>query len=111
MTSKPELQPLSKTVPGLAALALFAIFAVVFLGASFPEPAGFEGIESITAAIGYSMFNIGQAEVLGETGTEFFLVAFEIIDMVLVAALVAAVMLARRESLGEVVSALRGGEQ
>ena len=93
--SKPELKLGSHLVPGLAAVALFAVMAVVFLRAEFPlaEAAGFPEGASITASIGYAMFNVdgGGATV----PSEGFLVAFEIVDIVLVAALVGAVTLAR----------------
>ncbi|AFK18700.1 proton-conducting membrane transporter [Haloferax mediterranei ATCC 33500] len=93
MTTKPQLKLGSHLVPGLAAAALFVVMAVVFLGASFPNPQGFAEGANITASIGYSMFNLGFGSVDGES----MLVAFEIIDLVLVAALVGAVLLARRE--------------
>ena len=93
MTTKPELKLGSHLVPGLAAVALFAVMAAVFLTASFPSPQGFAGDASIVASIGYAMFDLG----FGGVASESFLVAFEIIDIVLVAALVGAVMLARRE--------------
>ncbi|WP_424008418.1 NADH-quinone oxidoreductase subunit J [Haloferax denitrificans] len=93
MTTKPQLKLGSHLVPGLAAVALFVVMAVVFLGASFPDPQGFAEGANITASIGYSMFNLGFGSVDGES----MLVAFEIIDLVLVAALVGSVLLARRE--------------
>ncbi|WP_042666385.1 NADH-quinone oxidoreductase subunit J [Haloferax sp. ATB1] len=93
MTTKPQLKLGSHLVPGLAAVALFVVMAVVFLGASFPNPQGFAEGANITASIGYSMFNLGFGSVDGES----MLVAFEIIDLVLVAALTGAVLLARRE--------------
>ncbi|NLV01911.1 proton-conducting membrane transporter [Haloferax volcanii] len=93
MTTKPQLKLGSHLVPGLAAVALFVVMAVVFLGASFPNPQGFPEGANITASIGYSMFNLGFGSVDGES----MLVAFEIIDLVLVAALAGAVLLARRE--------------
>ena len=82
---------------GVVAVALFVVLAVVFLGASFGNATGFPNGANITASIGYAMFNlfgIGGEQVVESEG---FLVAFEIIDLVLVAALAAAVMLARRE--------------
>ncbi|GGC60882.1 proton-conducting membrane transporter [Haloferax sulfurifontis] len=93
MTTKPQLKLGSHLVPGLAAVALFVVMAVVFLGASFPDPQGFAEGANITASIGYSMFNLGFGSVDGES----MLAAFEIIDLVLVAALAGAVLLARRE--------------
>lgn len=101
MTTKPQLKLGSHLVPGLAAVALFGVMAVVFLQASFGDAAGFPEGASITASIGYAMFNldIAQAEAT-LVDSESFLVAFEIIDIVLVAALAGAVMLARREAGG-----------
>jgi len=90
--------------PGVAALALFAVMAWIFVGAEFGEAAGFPDGASITASIGYAMFNINAQNAVPGEG---MLVAFEIIDLVLVAALVGAVMLARRDDGGEIVSALR----
>jgi len=94
MTTKPELKLGSHLVPGLAAVALFVVMAAAFMPASFPAPQGFAEGAGITASIGYAMFNLD----LGEVSAESFLVAFETIDILLVAALVGAVMLARRES-------------
>ena len=92
-------------LPGLAALALFGVLAAVFAGASFGDPASsFAGGEGITASIGYAMFNIQHPDAIAGEG---FLVAFEIIDIVLVAALVGGVMLARRDERGEITTALR----
>ncbi|MFB6120681.1 MAG: proton-conducting membrane transporter [Halobacteriaceae archaeon] len=92
MASWPRLYRGSK-LRGLAAVALFAVMAAVFVGAEFGEAAGFPGDASITASIGYAMFNLGGADV----ASEGMLAAFEIIDVVLVAAVVGAVMLARRD--------------
>ncbi len=86
----------STMLPGVVAVALFAILAVVFLGASFGDASGFANGANITASIGYAMFNIGNVGGDALVQSEGFLVAFEIIDLVLVAALVGAVMLASR---------------
>lgn len=95
MTSRPRLETNSRQVVGLVALALFGVLSAVFLTAdfsgTFTDP-GFGGAP-ITPSIGYALFDLPG----GEVPSEGFLVAFEIIDVVLVAALVAAVMLARRE--------------
>lgn len=105
--SKPELiEPRGSLLPGLAAAVLFGVLTAVFITADIGSGAGFSGDGSITAAIGYAMFNM-----LDQTTyqSEQFLVAFEIIDVVLVAALVGAVMLARRESEESVMTALTDG--
>jgi len=96
-----------RVLPGVVAVALFALFAVVFLGASFPDAAGFAGDARLISGIGYALFDFTSAS---DAPTEGFLAAFEIIDLVLVGALVGAVMLARRDdgSFGEL---FRGGEK
>ncbi len=102
----------STMLPGVVAVMLFGVLAVVFLGASFQDAAGFPNGANITASIGYAMFNIFGVGGDSIVQSEGFLIAFEIIDLVLVAALVGAVMLARRE--GEnLTSALRtdGGRE
>ena len=159
--SRPELNLGSHLLRGLAAVALFAVLVVVFVGASFGTAAGFSdyhvaqnvtvsddpsanvtlGVQngstvalingsnattvsddpnanvtlveqngqviaqvseatSVTASIGYAMFNIDRAPI----DSEGFLVMFELIDIVLVAALAAAVMLGRSESGKRVVA-------
>lgn len=85
-----------KIFPGIVTLALFAVMTAVFISSDFSAGVGFPGSESITAAIGYLLFDLtGQTEL----GSEGFLTAFEIIAVVLVAALVGAVMLARKDSV------------
>jgi NADH-quinone oxidoreductase subunit J len=100
--NRPELKLGSHLAPGLAAVALFVVMAAVFLGASFGQAQGFPQDANITASIGYAMFGLD----FGDVPSEGFLVAFEIIDIVLVAALAGAVMLARREQAGKMVTAL-----
>ncbi|AZH25521.1 proton-conducting membrane transporter [Haloplanus aerogenes] len=105
MTTKPELRTGAHLLPGLAAVVLFVVMAAAILQASFGDPQGFGPDAPITASIGYAMFNLDMGAIPGEG----MLVAFEIIDIVLVAALVAAVMLARREHEGSVVALLADG--
>jgi len=105
VTTKPELKTGSHLLPGLAAVVLFVTMAAAILQASFGDPQGFGPDAPITASIGYAMFNLDMATIPGEG----MLVAFEIIDAVLVAALVAAVLLARREQDGSVVALLTDG--
>ncbi len=88
-------------LPGIVAVALFGILAVVFLGASFGDAAGFPSGAGITASIGYAMFNITSVEGQNIIPSEGFLVAFLIIALVLDAALDGAVLLATRESEGD----------
>jgi NADH-quinone oxidoreductase subunit J len=89
---------------GVIALGFFALLAWIAGTAAFGPAAGFPGDVSVTSNIGYALFDVehGAAGIRGEG----FLVAFEIVALVLVAALVGAVMLARREVGGEVVTAL-----
>jgi len=94
MTTRPRLKLGSHLLPGLVALALFAVFAAVFLTASFGAAAGFPTDVSITANIGYAMLDLQR---LGTIPSEGFLVALLIIAGVLDAALDGAVMLASRE--------------
>jgi NADH-quinone oxidoreductase subunit J len=109
MTTRPRTIDLGRRlVPGLAAVGLFVVMAAAFLTSQFGESAGF-GEGSITAAIGYALFNI-QADVI-PAETELFLVSFEIIDVVLVAALVGAVMLAKREEEGLRSAVADGGRR
>jgi NADH-quinone oxidoreductase subunit J len=109
LTTSPELNLGSHLVRGIGAIALFAVLALVVVRATIGAPSGFPADASITASIGYAMFNLEG----GNVPAEGFLAAFEIIDVVLVAALVAAVMLARREVGGSLASAFRsnGGEK
>ncbi|MFB6353506.1 MAG: NADH-quinone oxidoreductase subunit J [Halobacteriales archaeon] len=109
LTTSPQLNLGGHLWRGVGAVALFAVLAVVALRAALGTAAGFGADASITASIGYAMFALSGADVPAEP----FLVAFEIIDVVLVAALVAAVMLARRETGGSLLDALRieGGEE
>ncbi|WP_227376057.1 proton-conducting membrane transporter [Haladaptatus halobius] len=100
MTSRPRMRDPAKMLPGIVALVLFVVLAVVFLGASFGAPQGFPNGANITASIGYAMFNIFNVGGENIVQSEGFLIVFEIIDLVLVAALAAAVMLARREDVG-----------
>jgi NADH-quinone oxidoreductase subunit J len=105
VTTRPELNVGRHLLPGLAAVALFLVIAAAVLRGSFGDPQGFGPDAAITASIGYAMFALD----MGSVPSESFLVAFEIVDVVLVAALAAAVLLARREHEGEVVALLADG--
>jgi NADH-quinone oxidoreductase subunit J len=95
MTTRPRPIPFDRRLlPGLLAVALFAVMAATFLSLSFPDPEGFPST-SIVAAIGQSL--IGLAEEGGVPGTENFLVALILIALVLDAALDGALMLATRD--------------
>lgn len=94
--TKPNVKRDLDVVSGLAALALFVVMAAVFLRATFDAPAGFEEGASVTASLGYAMFNItgGFVPIAGEG----MLAVFLIIALVLDAALEGSIMLARRDS-------------
>lgn len=99
MTTRPQLiSPGKHLLPGLIAVALFAVFAATFLTAEFADPAGFPDV-SIVSAIGYSI--MGLAEHGEVPGTENFLVALILIAIVLDAALDGALMLATRDDGGD----------
>ncbi|WP_193570009.1 MULTISPECIES: NADH-quinone oxidoreductase subunit J [Halorussus] len=105
LSADPDVGDRGRLWPGVAAVALFAVMAWVFVGAEFGEAAAsFAGDAGVTASIGYAMFNIAAQNAVPSEG---FLIPFEVIDLVLVAALVGAVMLARRDDGGEITSALR----
>ena len=105
MTSKPELRTGSHLLPGLAAVALFVVIATVVLRASFGDPQGFPSDGSITASIGYAMFNLDMGAVPGEG----MIVAFIVIAVALDAALDGAILLAKREEDGSAVALLADG--
>ena len=106
--SRPRLKLGPHLAKGVGAIALFVILAYLVLRTTFPEVVGFPDGVNITASIGYALFNLPG----GDVASEGFLAPFEIIDIVLVAALVGAVMLARRRVGGQVAAALRtGGEE
>jgi NADH-quinone oxidoreductase subunit J len=111
MTTRPELKLGSHLLPGLAAVALFAVLAAIILGASFPSPEGFPEGANVTASIGYAMFNIAVSAIDGQTliSSESFLVAFLVIAVVLDAALSGAIMLAKREDGGSPRTLLADG--
>lgn len=107
MTTKPRLRLGKHLLPGLAAVALFGVMAATILSASFGDPAGFGGPDSITRNIGYAMFDLTG---LLEVPTEGFLVAFIVTALVLDAALEGAVYLAKREAGDTLTTALSIGD-
>jgi NADH-quinone oxidoreductase subunit J len=104
--NRPRLKLGSHLVSGLAAVALFAVLAAVFLTAPFGDPAGLVAEGSITAAIGYALID---RTGLAAFETEGFLVALLVVGVVLDAALDGALLLAKSESGGRIVTALRTG--
>ncbi|MFB6113725.1 MAG: proton-conducting membrane transporter [Halodesulfurarchaeum sp.] len=107
MTTSPELLEDRNFLPGLAAVAFFVVIGVTMVAASYEPAVGFEAGAHITGSIGRALVNIsgGEATI---PGAEFLSVFFTI-SLVLVAALIAAVMLARRER-ESVLERKRGGE-
>ena len=106
MTNGPRLRGGKRLVPGLLAVGLFALMALITLNASFGEAAGFEA-DSITAAIGYALFDLeALQQEAGVTGTEPFLAAFLLVAVALDAALDASLVLAKREEEGQPVGPL-----
>jgi len=102
MTSRPEFADDLNFVPGLAAVALFAVMAAVFVGAGFESAtAGFPADVSVTASLGYVLMDLNGTSLA--EATPGFLAAFIIIAVLLDAALDGAVFLANRED--------RGGDQ
>jgi len=110
MTSRPRLIDLNRgLVPGLIALGLFAIMAVIFLTANDTGPfeSAFESEgfpdASVISGIGYAL--IGSAAAAGSEAlygaTEHFLVALLLLGVLLDAALDGALMLAKRDEGGE----------
>jgi len=97
MATRPEFAEEANYRNGLAAGVLFAVFAAIFVTSTFPDPAGFPQDASLVAGIGYALVDLTG---ISPVPTEGFLAVFEIVDVVLVGALVAAVMLARREAEG-----------
>jgi len=95
MTTRPRLYR-GEMVIGVLAVGLFAFLSAVFLSAGFgtagPFPDG-----SVTASIGYALFNLPG----GDIGGEGFLVAFITIAVVLDAALDGAILLAKRDTEDE----------
>jgi len=107
MLIRRKLDPTAMTSPGLnlgphlargvGAIIFFILFSSILLNTTFALPIGFQDGALITKSIGYAMLHLPGASI----PSEGFLAAFEIIDIALVAALVAAVMLARRDMAGE----------
>jgi len=99
VTSRPEFADDLNFVPGLAAVALFAVMAAVFVGAGFESAtAGFPADASITASLGYVLMDLNGTSLA--EATPGFLAAFIIIAVLLDAALDGAVFLADREDQG-----------
>ncbi|PSQ31696.1 hypothetical protein BRD20_10590 [Halobacteriales archaeon SW_8_65_20] len=95
--TRPRLYTSSKQAVGLVAFVLFGVFAAIFLTAEFADPATYAGnTGSIIEGIGYAMFSLDAGPFAERT--DGFLIAFEILDLALLAALAGAVMLGKRDS-------------
>ncbi len=113
MTTGPRLRLGKTLVPGVLAVALFAVMAAIVLNTPFESTmAGYPGDVSIISEIGYAMFDMTALQstegAIGET--EPFLAAFLLAAIVLDAALDASLVLAKREEEGETVTALTSTE-
>lgn len=101
MTTRPQRVPFGKNLlPGVIAIALFAIMASVFLTSTFDPatlPTGFEE-SGIVSDIGYSLLGAGEQ---ADLPVEDFLVALILLAILLDAALDGALMLAKRDEGGE----------
>ncbi|WP_306057297.1 hypothetical protein [Natronococcus wangiae] len=110
MTTGPRLRLGESLLPGVLAVALFGVMALIVLNTPFAPmaDAGYPGGISITSEIGYAMFDLSALQSAeGNVGdTEPFLAAFLLIAVVLDAALDASLVLAKRETEGEPVAAL-----
>ncbi|SEQ55821.1 hypothetical protein [Natrinema salaciae] len=104
MTTGPKLRLGKTLVPGLLAVALFAVMALVTVNAGFGDMTGFPDGISITAELGYALFGFDELQEVG--GTEPFLAAVLLVAVALDAALDASLVLAKREEGGEPVAAL-----
>ena len=110
MTTGPKLRLGKPLLPGLLAVALFGLMALIVFNTSFQSMAnaGYPDGIAITSEIGYAMFDLEALQSgEGEIGaTEPFLAAFLLVAVALDAALDASLVLAKREEEGEPVSAL-----
>ena len=93
-----------RLLPGLAAVALFVVMAVVFVTAPFGPAAGFPEGESIVMNLGYALFDLE----LGGIPAEGFLAAFLIIAVGLDVAIDSAIFLAKREEDGRFAEGFSG---
>jgi len=100
--SRPRLHLGPHLLPGVLAVALFTVFALVILQGEFTAEPGFPD-GSITETIGFALLNVTPEE---GPSAENFVPALVLIALVLDAALDGAVHLASREDEGAIVTAL-----
>jgi NADH-quinone oxidoreductase subunit J len=100
VTTRPRPVSIDRSLlPGLAAVALFALMAAVALSADFGAVVadfGFPAGESVVGAIGAALIGIDAA-----IPVENFVVALIVIAIALDAALDGSIMLAKRDEEGE----------
>ena len=87
--SRPQLEQDISLLPGLAAVGLFGVLAAAFLSVELPDPSGFGADAALMKSIGAAMFGFEASNVVSDgtpVASEGFLLAFEIIDFLLVAA-------------------------
>ena len=108
MSTRPQLRTGPGLLPGLLAVALFGLMALIAFNTAFSSSmAGFPSDVSVTASIGYSLFDLGPLQAdQGVPGTEPFLLGLLLVAVVLDAALDAALVLAKREEGGETVATM-----
>ncbi|ELY87719.1 hypothetical protein C483_17508 [Natrialba hulunbeirensis JCM 10989] len=108
MTTRPRLRLGRTLIPGVLAIALFGLMALIVLNTSFGDGQGFPDGIAITSELGYAMFDLDplQSEAGSIPNTEAFLAAFLLIALALDAALDGAIVLAKREENGEPIVAL-----
>ncbi|ELZ09201.1 hypothetical protein [Natrialba aegyptia] len=108
MTTKPRLRVGRVLLPGVLAVGLFGLMALIVLNTSFGGSQGFPESIAITSELGYAMFGLDELQSTAGSipNTESFLAAFFLIAVVLDAALDGAIVLAKREEGGKPVVAL-----
>jgi len=94
-----------RLLPGLAAVALFVLLALVSAGSVFTEAAGFPADASVVEGIGYAMIGLSGSAI----PVENFLAVFIAIALALDAALEGSILLAQRGDEG--ADPLEGGEE
>lgn len=106
MTTGPRLRVGEHLLPGVLAVVLFGLLAMVVINTPFEGMTGYPDGISVTAEIGYALFDFTALQsgegAIGDT--EHFLVSFFLMAVVLDAALDASLVLAKREEGNEPVS-------
>ena len=112
MTTGPKLRLGETLLPGVLAVALFGLMALIVLNTQFSSMTGYPDGVAITSEIGYAMFDLTVLQsgegAIGDT--EPFLISFLLAAIVLDAALDASLVLAKREEKGESTSPAAFGD-